>query len=172
MPDLWHDDLEVHQGGRVRDQLTRDALGRYTAQSVRERFEAQHEPEPNSGCWLWTGVVDRLKYGSMEIDGRKAMAHRVAHLLYKGMIPPRLTIDHLCRNRMCVNPAHVEAVPQRVNVLRGVGIAARKTQQTHCDNGHEYTAQNTRRRKGRWRMCRACFNARRRGLYARQTATI
>ena len=150
----------------MRDQTTRDLLGRYIAQPVRERFTAQYEPAA-SGCWRWSGVVDRLGYGAMEIDGHKAMAHRVAHELYKGPIPQGQTIDHLCRNRTCVNPAHLEAVPHRVNVLRGHGVAAQKARQTHCIHGHEFTPENTYILRGRNRFCRACGNRRNREHRAR-----
>ena len=155
----------------MRDQSVRESDGTYAVMPLAGRFEAQYEPEPTSGCWIWIGVVDRLGYGAMEIDGRKAMAHRVSHILSKGDIPPGLTIDHLCRNRRCVNPAHLEAVPHRVNVLRGHGIAAKRATQTHCVNGHEFTPENTYLYRGRYRSCRDCGNRRNREFRARQTAS-
>lgn len=92
---------------------------------VLERFMEKVQPEPNSGCWLWIAALVTAGYGQFGLDGRMQSAHRVAFGLFVGPIPADYEIDHLCRNRACVNPAHLEAVPQIVNWLRGESPCAR-----------------------------------------------
>jgi hypothetical protein len=87
-------------------------------------------------------------------------AHRVAYVLSVGPIPKGLTIDHLCRNRGCVNPTHLEAVTQRENTLRSpIALAALNAAKTHCPKGHPYSGANVELR-GRSRGCRSCHQER------------
>ena len=83
------------------------------------------------------------------------MAHRAAYEVRIGPIPDGMVIDHLCRNRACINPAHMEPVTNRENVLRGTGPSAQHARKTHCNYGHAYDDQNTMHRRGR-RHCRKC----------------
>lgn len=82
-------------------------------------------------------------------------AHRAAYIRWKGEIEPGLVIDHICRERRCVNPDHLEAVTNRLNILRGVGATAINARKTHCKRGHEFTPENTWVYQG-MRRCREC----------------
>lgn len=115
-------------------------------------------PEPLTGCWLWMRACFVTGYGRIVIARKLLLAHRVAYQLLRGPIPAGLQIDHLCRQRSCVNPAHMEAVTQRVNILRGTGMSARHAAQTHCVRGHEFSPDNLYRITTRpnARVCRRC----------------
>lgn len=106
----------------------------------------------SDGCWTWTGYVRKDGYGTYNF----ILAHRIAFEVHKGPIPPGLTIDHLCRNRRCVNPDHLECVSIGENVLRGIGPAAMNARKTHCLSGHEYSPSNTLISKEGYRACRRC----------------
>lgn len=110
-------------------------------------------------CWIWVGCHDKKGYGQIRVDGRMEKAHRVSYELAHGQIPDGLTIDHLCRNHPCVNPAHLEAVTLKENILRGESPPAQRAKVTHCPQGHPYDEQNTKIRPKGWRECRACAKA-------------
>lgn len=118
-----------------------------------ERFESRIAK--GTRCWAWTGASQGGGYSQFYDKGKNLLAHRVSYELYIGPIPTGMTIDHLCRNRACVNPAHMEPVSNGENILRGVSFSARNARKTQCDSGHEFTLENTYRwRNGR--HCRAC----------------
>lgn len=127
--------------------------------SVAERLDAATMPEPNSGCWLWTRPLNR-GYGRLRVDGRNRMAHRLSYQRHVGDLLDALTIHHLCRNRACINPAHLEAVPLAVNVMRGFGAPASHARKTACVNGHALDEGNTLVTARGWRICRACYESR------------
>lgn len=110
-------------------------------------------------CWIYAGYKAPSGYGQVYINSRKGpvMAHRLVYETLVGEIPEGLQLDHLCRNRACVNPDHLEPVTQKVNILRGESPFALNAQRTHCVNGHELTSDNTYHRKDRsTRECKAC----------------
>jgi len=109
----------------------------------------------SNNCWLWIASVNYKGYGEFRFKKKLVKAHRFSYEISKGFIPKDMTIDHLCRNRACVNPEHLECVPMKENVLRGISFSAINSRKTHCKRGHEFTKENTIIRK-LGRECRIC----------------
>lgn len=119
-----------------------------------------------TGCLIWTGSLTNAGYGRLtwkQPDGHiERGAHRVAYLLHHGSIEPDLWIDHLCRNRACVEPLHLELVTARENTMRSpIALAAVNARKSHCPQGHAYTPDNIYVSRGTGRLCRTCQLARR-----------
>ena len=130
--------------------------------AARQQFDAKWTPEPNTGCWLWIGRTDRKGYGRFSARGIKpAWAHRAAWEFYRGPIPHRMQLDHVCRVHSCVNPDHLRIVTLVQNVLENSNSAsALNKKKTHCPRGHSYTGENVSVQMGSrgtlFRRCRAC----------------
>jgi hypothetical protein len=139
------------------------------------------ECRPELGpCWLWTKSVQKTGYGQVGNDklgmsgGKVIFTHRVAYELIKGPIPDGFEIDHLCGNRRCCNPDHLEAVTKRMNCERA-GFFGKENPRNRmgdrgaCCHGHEYTPENTHIAKDGSRACRTCARlaARKRALRLR-----
>lgn len=129
------------------------------------RFERKYRVEDN-GCWVWTSPLAPNGYASFAIQvdpvtkgWSRVYAHRFAYETYIGPIPDGLDLDHLCRNRSCVNPHHLEPVTRRENLRRGRNANREKT---HCAKGHQFTPANTHFVAGRQdrRKCITCMRAR------------
>lgn len=130
-------------------------------------------------CWLWTGGKMTSGYGNFGISkGNSTGAHRYAYELVGNVIPDGYEVDHLCHpddgscpggktdlHRLCVNPAHLSAVPQPENNRRSLSATALNARKTHCIHGHEFTEANTRIKQlpngALGRDCRECAKERR-----------
>ena len=132
-------------------------------QPLEPRFWAKVDKDGPNGCWVWTahlsGGYDRFHVA----PGRaEALAHRFAWQLIRGVIPDGLELDHLCRNRACCNPDHLEPVTHRKNMVRSpIAVPGIHAAKTHCIHGHPFDAENTtviRWADGtfRQRRCRTC----------------
>jgi hypothetical protein len=122
-----------------------------------ERFWSR--VQKTAACWLWTGNPSNRGYGQITVGGVTWTAHRYSYFIHNGPIPDGHEVDHLCRVRLCVNPAHLEVVTHHQNLLRGSGFAATNAAKTQCANGHEFTPENTYVRPSGWRSCRTCKRA-------------
>lgn len=125
-------------------------------------------------CWRWTGSTNEWGYGLFRPRGRGLMkAHRWAYEHLVGPIPDGLFLDHLCRNRPCVNPLHLEPVTNKENLARGIQptyIHEWRRSKTHCPQGHPYSGDNLYIGKKGDRCCRTCQRAQCRRYGAKQRA--
>lgn len=131
----------------------------------RARFASKIIRESETDCWLWRGGhFKKTGYALFNVkctDGkwRPTVAHRVSYLIAFGELPPEDT-DHHCRNHGCVNPSHLEATTRQVNFLRGGHMTAISVCMNRCDEGHEFTEENTYVRESGKRECRICMRRR------------
>lgn len=130
------------------------------------------DTQPDGACWEWPYSKDRHGYGRTRFDGRSQGAHRVVYQLLVGQIPDGLDLDHLCRTPACVNPAHLEPVTRRENLLRGNHLTMVTRREQRCQRGHSLVegSPHVYPRKDRpgSRECRTCRNEARRKWGERQ----
>ena len=131
-------------------------------EGFRERFWEKVKRGTPRSCWLWLASTKFGGYGQVAWreggEQYNTGAHRVAYELSVGLIPVGLDIDHLCRNRLCVNPSHLEIVTRRVNLLRGFGHPGNNARKSCCPRGHPYD-KTVPTPNGRGRRCSICKNA-------------
>ena len=112
--------------------------------------------EKTGYCWNWKGSINSWQYGQVRINNRYWRVHRLAYTLLVGEIPQSKVLDHLCRNRICVNPNHLEPVTNKENVLRGKGLTALNSQKTLCIRGHNLDGFNLYITPSGYRNCKKC----------------
>lgn len=134
----------------------------FTYKSLEERFWPKVEKTP-IGCWNWLASLNGHGYGQFHLsNSQNIAAHIFAYRLVKGNIPKGLELDHLCRNRKCVNPDHLEPVTRKENLIRGKTLVAQNLKRTHCPKGHPYSDENLtnwEKKQGK-RSCKTCKNER------------
>jgi hypothetical protein len=147
--------------------------------TVAERLWPRFELKPDTGCWMWQGADNGKGYGQIWMNGRMRRVHRIAYLLTFGPLPADKQIDHLCRERACLNPEHMQVVSNRENVARGNGPGALAARTNRCKNGHEFTPENTyhythsqSKGGGPGRRCNTCHAATNRAYKQRQKAAL
>ncbi len=127
------------------------------------RFWSKVDVKKQNQCWEWRAAKTPNGYGIFGIDNRSTLAHTIAFKYAHSSIPKGLWIDHVCMNKLCVNPSHLRAVTPAISATENTnGTAAKNAKKTHCVNGHHFSLKNTKlvMRKGRpERKCRICIKA-------------
>lgn len=120
----------------------------------------------SKGCWFWDGPVNRNGYSRTTIDGRTIVLHRLIYQIMKGPLTKKKVLDHLCRERRCCNPDHLQPVTVKENTRRGESGPGRNARKATCKRGHKLSGANVRIRKragGTERVCKACKRDREKG---------
>jgi hypothetical protein len=149
--------------GRIKGQPTRFIVGHTNIprprRSLEERFHAKFEKGAPDECWLWQGAIKDTGYAALSRGGQGegiVYAHRLADELDGREIPEGMVVDHLCRNRACVNPAHLEVVTHQVNIRRGEAPSIVIARTGICTRGHVIADDYEERGNGK-RACRKCI---------------
>lgn len=122
-------------------------------------------------CCNWRASGDGHGYGVFWYDNRMFKAHRFSYQLFIDEIPDDMTIDHLCRNKLCANPSHMEVVTLKENILRSDSVSAINVRKKYCPRGHELIDSNLVRStfvKYNYRICRLCYLIRQRAQYSKR----
>ena len=109
----------------------------------------------NGLCWEWKGCKLESGYGMFSLNGKLGYAHRASYILFRGLIQTKFVVHHLCKNRSCVNPIHLESITQKDNLLKGDSFQGANGRKTHCIHGHKLTPDNCYTSSG-YRDCKTC----------------
>lgn len=150
--------LAPSPGDLLARRVARRGVSQMNKKTPEERFWGKVEKK--EGCWEWVGSSSR-GYGEMQWEHKLKKAHRISYELLKGKIPEGLEIDHLCRNKLCVNPDHLEPVTKKENIRRmrvitRVQYVIKNRARTHCVNGHPLTENNIYIDSTDMRRCKQC----------------
>ncbi len=132
------------------DNSKRVQIGIYNM--AKRKYHARKLASP---CWVWGLGLQNCGYGNFRINKKTLLVHRIVYEAFYGKIKEGMDIDHLCRNRACANPLHLEEVTRRENIIRGIGICGKNAQKTHCKHGHSLEDAYINR-GGYGRQCRTC----------------
>ncbi len=122
---------------------------------LKSKIEDCPDPTLKGKCWVWMGTLDNDGYGRITIFHKKYRCHRLAYTELRGPILPHLEIDHLCSNRACFNPNHLEQTTHQINCSRGK-LGINNYTKTKCVNGHLFDEGNTAYHKSHGRIIRTC----------------
>lgn len=137
------------------------------------RFNAKVAHVGEGDCWPWQGAIRGDGYGAFHLHGSLFIAHRIAVRVAGYSVPTKAVIDHICRNRLCVNPAHLRTVDRFTNVHENSeALAHLNSVKTHCPKGHPYSGGNLVIRRSGVRRCRECENAYQRALRAKRRDSL
>ncbi len=135
--------------------------------SAKDKILSNIIVDKDTECWIWQGALQPSGYGVIRYQSRKVYCHRLAYLAFKGPLEPLKVLDHLCRNKACANPDHLESVSQIINLHRGKTRSGRFYFDILCSQGlHDMTVTGRTRRN----QCRECINRYQRELRARKKA--
>lgn len=120
--------------------------------TIEDKIEKYVTVNTGNGCWEWTGGIQSQGYGTTRYEGKNWLVHRLVYTYYKGDIAAGLVIDHMCKNKVCCNPDHLQTISPKENVLLGEGPTAKNSKKEECLYGHAYDALDKRG----FRYCRTC----------------
>jgi len=124
---------------------------------LRNRILRNIHVNPETNCWEWTkSKFSSTGYGRISVRVKSRCAHVISYKLFIGEIPKGLELDHLCRVRHCVNPAHLEPVTRKENMIRGKNPASQNYHKTACIRGHAFSKENLIIDSKGYRQCRTC----------------
>lgn len=125
---------------------------------IKDNFSKAYDIDKDTGCWNWNRSLLQNGYGQVWDGERRVTAHSLSYRIYVGDIVDNNVVDHICRNRKCVNPKHLRQITSAKNVLIGEGVTALNARKTHCVNGHEFTEKNTYivKKRNNGRYCKQC----------------
>lgn len=130
--------------------------------TVEDRFHERYQVDRNTGCWNWTAGLNGKGYAYIFARRYSRQAYKWYYEIVYGKVPDGMELDHLCRNKKCVNPEHLEVVTKSENNRRGNSPSAKNARKTHCPRGHELADGNLFIHKSGRRSCLICFTRQRR----------